>query len=484
MMRKPVEWVHEKLGEETWSKQDEILASTVEHRKTGVWACHSSGKSHIASRTIGHWVDTHPIDDLFVVTSAPSAPQVRGILWRYLKDAKSKGKLPGYITDAEIPEWKIDGRLVGWGRKPANLVKEGTDPKAVFQGIHAKYVLVVLDEADGIPKWLWDAVETLLTSPTNRLLAIGNPDNPASHFATIRSKPDNDWHKITIAASDCPAFSGEKVSENLAEHLISREWVEGVIKEWGEDNALFISKVLAQYPDVSDDALITPAMIAKCIAAYERLPGDEPGRYSADVARLGKDKTVVYRNRGGVMSKVAEWGKKDTAETTERFRKILAPHLNGVPMVIDIGGGLGAAPFDRLRRDGYAVMQFDGSTSPISDVRHDGLRFQNRRAEQYWALREEMDRGAIGIDPADLTAQAQLVSMHWTTTPTGRIIIEKKEDIRKRTGISPDEADAIMMSTVETDEWELYAQEILNNPGFEQSQTGSSEAGDLLTRAF
>jgi hypothetical protein len=482
-MREPVGWIHNRLGEETWSKQDEILTSIVENRKTAIWSCHSSGKSHIASRAASWWIDTHPIDDVFIVSTAPSAPQVRGILWRYVGDAHRKGQLGGYITNGEIPEWKIDGRLVGWGRKPASLTNEEA-AKAVFQGIHAKYVLVILDEADGVPKWLFDAVTTLVTSPTNRVLAIGNPDDPNSHFASIRKDPEATWNKIKISAFDCPWATGEPVSENLEEHLISEEWVNEAKHDWGEENPLYISKVLAEYPDVGDDALITPAMINKAIAAWEELDGTALGRYAMDVARLGKDKTVIYRNRGGVVEKVTEWSKKDTAETTDRAAALLEPHQGGVPMVIDIGG-LGSGPFDNLRKMDFPVFGFDGSTKPWSDdrPRPDGLRFLNRRAEQYWGLREEMDRGALGLDPKNLKAQAQLMNIKWDRTATGRIFIEKKEEISKRVGHSPDDADTIMMSTVETDEWELVSQARNANKHREPTKA-RSHTSDLMGRKF
>jgi ribosomal silencing factor RsfS len=220
MLGQPVTWVHEVLGEETWSGQDEILEALNDHSKVAVRSAHSIGKSHIASRAVAYWVDVHDVDEVFVVTTAPSAPQVKAILWRYIKSAKRKGDLPGYITESEIPEWKVDGRLVGWGRKPQALTNL-EEAKSAFQGIHAKYVLVVIDEAGGVPKWLYDAIQTLVTSPTNRVLAIGNPDDPASHFEVI-NRPDSGWHVIQISAYDTPAFTGEEVSDDLAEVLVGR----------------------------------------------------------------------------------------------------------------------------------------------------------------------------------------------------------------------------------------------------------------------
>lgn len=484
LMNRPVDWVHDVLGEETWSGQDRILESIWEHSKTAVRSAHSIGKSHIASRAAAAWVDVHDVDEVFVVSTAPSAPQVRAILWRYIKSAHRKGNLGGYITEGEIPEWKLDGRLVAWGRKPQALTNL-EEAKSAFQGIHAKYVLVIIDEAGGVPKWLYDAIQTLVTSPTNRVLAIGNPDDPASHFEVI-NRPDSGWNVIQISAFDTPAFTGEEVSEDLAEVLVGKEWVETVRKEWGEDNPLYISKVLAEFPTVSDDSLITPAMIRRAIEAYSELDGTEPGRYAADIARMGRDKTVVYRNRGGVMTKIEEWNRKTTDVTTSRLRKILHPHMRGVPMIIDITGGLGAAPYDTLKSEGYPVHAWDSSEAPMSKTfpRSDLLQFKNRRAEQYWTLKELMEAGEVGIDPSDLTLQAQLYGIKWWVDPQGKIQIEKKEDIIKRLGRSPDHADTVMMATVPTDEWELVAQDRLARPELEAERRGKGETGDLLERQF
>jgi hypothetical protein len=79
-----------------------------------------------------------------VVTTAPTTPQVEAILWRYMGNAHKKADLPGRITlDAK---WYIGNELVAYGRKPADY-----DP-AAFQGIHARYVLVIIDESRRRPE--------------------------------------------------------------------------------------------------------------------------------------------------------------------------------------------------------------------------------------------------------------------------------------------------------------------------------------------
>jgi hypothetical protein len=96
-----------------------------------------------------------------------------------------------------------------------------------------------------------------------------------------------------------------------------------------------------------------------------------------------------------------------------------------------------------------------------------------------------MEAGEVGIDPSDLTLQSQLYGIKWWVDPTdGKIQIEKKEDIVKRLGRSPDHADTVMMATVPTDEWELVSQDRLARPENEAAKRGASETADLLGRTF
>src|SRR4029453_13809177 len=118
---------------------------------------------------------------VFVVSTAPTFSQVRAILWRELDQAHRKGGLPGQI---HTTEWKVDRRLIGFGRKPADVARDSNiTPSTAFQGIHARYVLVVLDEADGVPEELWTAADALITNEDSRIPAIGNPDPPTTTFA-------------------------------------------------------------------------------------------------------------------------------------------------------------------------------------------------------------------------------------------------------------------------------------------------------------
>jgi hypothetical protein len=473
-MMKPVEWTNQRLGEFVWSKQREILNSLRDHRFTAVKSCHSAGKSHIAARAIAHWVDTHPIDDVFIVSTAPSAPQVKAILWRYLKSIKRRAGLPGYITEAEVPEWKIDGRLVGWGRKPADLTSH-EEAATAFQGIHAKFVLVVLDEAGGIPEWLWNAVDTLVTAPTNRILAIGNPDDPASHFEKI-CRPGSGWHTIKISAFDCPAFTGEAVPEEVSDNLVSREWVEERARSWGEDSPLYISKVLAEFPETTDDNLIPISWIT---AACERdLSGEEiadHGKFAMDVARQGRDEATLGWWRGGVFRILWSMrGINDSMRLVGKMSNLCRKHPAAVG-VVD-ADGLGGPVYDRAAELRIPVAPFYAGRRAFKRKK-----FFDRRSEQWWAVRDLFEAGLIDLDPKDEKLLSQLGSLKYEERSDGRIKVESKKDMKKRGLPSPDRADTLMMITAPVDNWvDAFRDPVTNE--INAGDTSGSLTADLLTK--
>lgn len=433
-------WAKDKLGIHLWSKQRDICHSVVENRYTAVHSGHGVGKTLDAGVIACHWLETKPIGSAFVVTTAPTDTQVKAILWREIGKAHRKGELRGRITlDAQ---WYIGQELVAYGRKPADYV-DPEQAKAAFQGIHARHVLVILDEAAGIPAWLWEAVDSLATNEFARVLAIGNPDDPASEFAK-KCAPGSGWNVIHISVFDSPNFTGEPIPPGLEHDLTGPTWVEERKNDWGEESPLYISKVLGLFPSVSDDTLIHPGWVRE--AQERELPGVGPGRYALDVADSGKDEAVLGRNRDGVFRVVkAKSGVNDTMVLAGWIHEAIERHKGIVAAVVDIIG-LGKGPYDRAAEQGLAVIGFNAAHRSSEPER-----FKNRRAEQWWNVRELFRKGLIDIDPLDLKLASQLQSIKWKTNSSGQIVIESKADMAKRGLPSPDRGDTLMMSCVEDD---------------------------------
>jgi hypothetical protein len=436
----PLGWVKNIAQVETWSKQREIYQSVADNRYTTVRSCHGPGKSFTAAQLICWWLDTQY--DPFVVTSAPTSHQVRTILWREITRAKRTTKLAGKITRGQVPEWRDGlGELIAFGRKPADYL-DPQEAAAAFQGIHATSLLVVLDEGSGIPDWLADACENLITNEYSRMLIIGNPDNPQSYFERTH-REGSGWNKIKISAFDCPWNTGEKISTELAAKLTSKLWVEERAARWGKHSPLYKSKVLAEFPEVTDDTVFTPAMISLCVATdRSKYALGAKQRLGMDIARLGVDETVVYSNRNGYCRRLAQWHKADTMESVGNFRR-LRDITKKTDTVIDING-VGAGVFDRLNELGYSVIPFNGG-----EKAYDFTRFRNRRAETHWAAREAMEEGQIDLEDLDEDLLAELYEVKYKINSNGQTQIEAKEDLAQRLGHSPDRADAFIQSLIE-----------------------------------
>lgn len=449
----PARWTEEIMDGFIWSKQIEIKESVRDNRYTAVPSCHDAGKSFSAADAILWWTSAHPIEEVFVVWTAPTYPQVNAIIGREIRQMlRSRPELGLRLLGDNTLVTRVgkdeEAILVGYGRKPSDY-----NP-AAFQGIHAKYVLVVVDEACGVPESLWNAVDSIVTSEHSAVLAIGNPDDPNSHFAKIckpGSKIGDGWNIIHIDGYETPNFTGEEVPARLRDLLLSVAWVEERKRRWGEESALFQAKVRGRFVESSEDSVIPYAIARACLGLF----ADEdsgwtaigPGVLGCDIARGGGDENTIISLHNGRAQVVARFHEPDLMKTVARIEAELESRGPRWKAVVD-GDGLGGGVIDRLRQMRLPVVEYRGSAK----AQHRPSRFKNRRAEAWWGLRLLLQDAAIGLPSGDDDADTLLRDL---TVPriirdaAGRIQVEPKDEIRKRLGASPDLGDALVMAASE-----------------------------------
>lgn len=454
-IKDPVTWARDVANASLWSAQREILRRLFETgpdapRRLAVPSCHGSGKSYLAGIAAAAWIEGAPIGRRKVVSTAPTGAQVANILWSNIEDVHYAAGLPGKITGitSEAPRWHIGQTLVGLGRKPQDLTNLDQARQA-FQGMHAlDGVLFLIDEATGVPSWLWEAGLSLLTNASSRVLAIGNPDDPSSTFAE-KCQPGSGWWVKHISAFDTPLFTGEPVSPSARAGLVSPEWVRDAEQDYGgKDNPLYQSKVLGQFPDKSDTLVIQPRMVKA--AQLRDLPGRVRGAYGLDVSRSKTgDETTLYRARGGVIRLVDAWrGLPITANDDEQDSTVSRVYRHvkvhpAVPVVVDADGlGVGAVDGLRAKRGPSLLIAAFHASGPAR--RPD--RFDSRRSELWWGAREALERGEWDLDETDELLAAQLLSPRWWVDGRGRIHVETKKEMAKRGVKSPDRADGVIMA--------------------------------------
>ena len=175
---------------------------------------------------------------------------------------------------------------------------------------------MVLDEALGIQDDIWQAIEGARAGGDVHVLALGDPTIAGGPFHDAFVAHRAQWKTFTIDAFDTPNLKGftlealKNLPRNLSEddpifqykprpYLITRRWVYEKFWEWGERSPLWQAKVRGQFPEQSDDTLISLAWLE---AAKAREPEDDEYQErdmvaGIDVAGPGKDETVCYLRR-------------------------------------------------------------------------------------------------------------------------------------------------------------------------------------------
>lgn len=442
----PVEWAASR-GIFWWSMQRQIAASVEVNKRTAVRAGHAVGKSFTAAGLAGWWVDTKP--DSMVITTAPTYDQVHGILWEEIRALHGRLQLPGRALATD--EWKLGGRQVGIGRKPPDSAKGSDFDPATFQGYHRPGgVLVILDEASGVPEWLWNAVETVTTTDNCRILAIGNPDNPGSHFARVCQPGHPGWAQFKISVFDSPNFTSEEVPAQVSAALVSRQWEADRRAEWGDTDYKYISKVLAEFPSDHPRQVVSIVDVLACQLAEPRAESELlPVELGVDVGG-GGDLTVVRERRG--IRAGRQWTQK--SERPEQIGRLVlrAIHETGATAVKVDSIGVGAGVVGELRNmAARGDHQAQVHAVSVGEAASDPAKYLNKRAQVWWEIgrvgSQQQEWDLSQMDDADATI-AQLLQPRYEEDAKGRIQIEKKDDIRARTGGSPDKAEALLLAYV------------------------------------
>lgn len=454
-MSDPIKWAKEKLGVDLYSEQRTIVNLVKDNRRTAVRSSHEIGKSFSAAVLACWWIDTHPVGSAYVITTAPSGDQLKGVLWREINKIfeLARHRYDQGLIDAPLPgrmlqtEWWIGNQRVGQGRKPADW---DTD---AFQGIHAEFVLAIIDEANGVPRPMWVGVEGVTSNDTSKVLAIGNPDDPDSEFARVSSELNMVWVKHRVSAFDTPIFTGEQVHPRLLRVLVGKQWVEDRRNDWGEDSPLYISRVLGEFPDLGQakQKVVPAGAVLACLEPDEdliaRLPR-KPVELGMDVAASDNGDETVIRERRGAFA-----GRRWSIQTSDAEQAVTAVVEaiveSGATMVkvdeIGWGWGIVAAINSELR---HKRIRCRAVGVNVSKKAWQPEKFKNQRSELWWMVRDLIKDQSIvlqGMDEAETTI-GQLCDPSWREIAGGKILVEEKDETRKRLGRSPDDADALILA--------------------------------------
>jgi len=462
----PVFFVEHALGHYTWSKQREILHSVREHKLTAVRACHGSSKTFTAAEVAVWFLECFPHSK--VITTAPTFPQVEMLLWAEINSIyrTSRIKLSGTCMMTKIKTEDPTHYAIGFS----------TDKPARAEGWHAPEILFIFDEAKGIPGWLWDSVQGLMTGGMGRWLAISTTDGVqvGEEFYKCFKDPNSDWNTIHIKASDTPYCTGELFQyirfqdEDLTDvnrHYICSDkvniqiagpaYIEANARKWGRESPLFITKVEGELYDMAADTLIKLSQVMAMFANAGNPKFDDSGaeEVGVDVGRGGDD-TVFIKRKG--LKKTGERivpGKELPEKAKLVYQADQLCHFvdfkKDIKIKIDdtgVGGGLTDIMEDR----GYNIVPIN-----FQALANDPDTYPNTITEMWYTVAPMVQDISC---PEDERLQTELVNRKYKPLDKkGRRVIESKDEYKKRGFPSPDMADAFLLAFYEKTGAEVYA---------------------------
>ena len=193
-------------------------------------------------------------------------------------------------------------------------------------------------------------------------------------------------------------------------------------------------------------------------AAMERwTPDGQKGQMDsvgADVARGGSDKTVASCRYGAWYDKLKTWPGSQTPDGATAAGLIVSCIKDQAVVHVD-ALGIGGETVGHLQSAGVQTVACTGYDTESVQGEYDkatgNLRFRNQRAMIFWRFRESLDpvTGDNVSLPPDPELKADLCCAMWKLTPGG-ILIEQKDEIKKRIQRSPDKGDAVLYASLST----------------------------------
>lgn len=429
-----------------------IVQGLVDWKSVGAESGTGTGKSFelacIILWFVGSWEGAR------VFTFAPKEDQLRLYSWTEL--AKLWPRFKVHFPHATLDDLRI--RMIpgtdewgAWGW-PVQ-VKAGEEVSSRAAGMHARHMLLIYEEAQGMSPAVLEAGEQTCTSPHNMQLVVGNPDNELDALHQHCVRPD--VVHVRISALDHPnVVTGDA---NVVPGAVSRESIGRRRRRLGEGSRLFQSRVRGISPKEALDALIRYEWIQAAVARYDdaSLRVGLPAR-GVDVAQSENgDRAAIARGLGAALLEVEAFPCPDASKLGVRVAvEIAIEGIDAMHVAVD-AAPVGAGCVNKLRELGYYIRALNAGSKAVPKIDEDVLAekgrgvlkeevFHNFRAQMWWQMRMDLQHGRIAL-PDDPELHRDLLAPKWKSKD-GKLIVEPKDDIRARLrGRSPDKGDAAVL---------------------------------------
>ena len=410
---KPLDWQREVM---------DAIASG--ERLLSLRSGHGVGKSSCAAILILWFLLTrYPCK---VVVTAPTASQLFDALFAELKSRLKE--MPPAISG--LLEATSD-RVVLKSSPTEAFCSARTSSKErpeALAGVHSANVLLVADEASGIPAEVYEAAGGSMSGENAHTLLLGNPVRASGFFYRTQTELADRWWTRKVSCLDSP--------------LVSQDFIEDMKSRYGEDSNAFRVRCLGDFPVADDDTYIPLHLIE---SAVHRDIDDSPSAavvWGLDPARYGSDRSALAKRRGGKLIEIKSWRDKSTMElagiVVDEYE---TAKFADRPTEICVDSiGIGAGVVDRLMELDLPARGVNVAESASMSQKYMRLR------DELWGKAREWFEARECVIPNDDQLIHELAAPRFAFTSTGKIKIESKDEMRKRGIRSPDLADSFCLT--------------------------------------
>ena len=424
--KNPVLFVREVLNTTPDPWQIEFLNHiAANNRRISVRSGHGVGKSTAAAwAMIWYLFLRFPVK---IVVTAPTSSQLYDALFAEVK--RWVKVLPQTLQDQlEVKQDRIELKDANNEGFISARTSRAEQPEAL-QGVHSDNVMLVADEASGIPEQVFEAAAGSMSGHSAVTLLLGNPVRSSGFFFDTHNRLSQDWVTMKVSCEDSPRVSAAYIDE-----MKSR---------YGEESNAYRIRVLGEFPRSDDDTVIPMELLEMAMARDVSPSAHAPIVWGLDVARFGSDRSALCKRQGNaILEPIKTWKNLDLMQLTGAVvaeYEVLMPSQRPREILVD-SIGLGAGVVDRLRELNLPARGINVAESPAM-----GTTYRNLKAELWHKAKAWLEARDCWM-PKDELLVAELATVRYSFTSSGKIQIEGKDEIRKRGLASPDRADAFCLT--------------------------------------
>lgn len=405
-------------------------------RHISIASGHGTGKSSIASMLILWFLFCYP--DAQIPCTAPTSDQMYDVLWKELSlwiTKMPKEIKPLYQWESSHIRMKDSPET--WFARAKTASKE--NPEALA-GVHGDNVLMLVDEASGVPEQIFNTAEGALTNANIIVLLFSNPTRAIGYFFDTHHKMRSEWQNLRFDSRQSP--------------IVDSDFEDRMAKRHGLNSTEYNIRVAGIFPqdDTMDDSGYVPLLSENDIrVSHETIKDD--GSFTGtrlmgiDAAGEGEDTTewAVRDNiKVGIVASEKISNPKSIAEKTMTLQDLFKVRpidscIENFGSGADVMGEVAISTEGKRRISSY-------QTGDVPEDADDAEMYINLRAAGYFKLRAWLRSGGEIVDP-DGSIKRELITIRFKRNLKGKLQIMPKLEMRKKYGFhSPNKADAIMLT--------------------------------------